>query len=69
MIGTLYWDGEGFGNSSEDVRFSLEGDGSVPVLRASVRDNDGNMHERDLNLSERLGNNDGNFVYSKMLLP
>jgi hypothetical protein len=64
MTGTFFWDGEGFANSAENVHFSIEGDGTVPVLRATLFDGDGNGNERDLNLSERIGNNDGNFSFS-----
>jgi hypothetical protein len=35
------------------------------VLRASLCDQEGNHQERDLNLSERISNNDGNFNYSE----
>ncbi|KAF2819206.1 Cyanovirin-N [Ophiobolus disseminans] len=62
--GSFFWDGEGFAGSSENVHFTIEGDGSVPVLRATLFDGEGNGHERDLNLGERIGNNDGNFAYN-----
>jgi hypothetical protein len=62
--GSFFWDGEGFGHSAENVHFSIEGDGSVPVLRATLFDSEGNGQERDLNLSERVSNNDGNFEYN-----
>lgn len=39
----------------------------MPVLRATLFDGDGNGTERDLNLGERVSNNDGNFEYSKLL--
>jgi hypothetical protein len=66
ITGSFFWDGEGFGHSAENVHFSIEGDGSVPVLRATLFDSEGNGQERDLNLSERVSNNDGNFEYSKL---
>jgi hypothetical protein len=66
-IGSFVWDGEGFSGSAENVHFSIEGDGEVPVLRATLFDGDGNGTERDLNLGERVSNNDGNFEYSKSL--
>jgi hypothetical protein len=69
MTGSFFWDGEGFANSAENVHFSIEGDGSVPVLRATLFDGEGNGQERDLNLSERVSNNDGNFEYSKSACP
>jgi hypothetical protein len=69
MTGSFFWDGEGFAHSAENVHFSIEGDGSVPVLRATLFDGEGNGQERDLNLSERVSNNDGNFEYSKSSCP
>lgn len=51
----------GFSDSAEEIWFSVEGDGPVGILRAKLRTQDGELVDRDLNLSERLGNNDGNF--------
>ncbi|KAL1645310.1 hypothetical protein SLS61_008380 [Didymella pomorum] len=62
--GHFYWDGQGFSGSAENIHFTIEGDGSVPVLRASLCDQEGNYQERDLNLSERVSNNDGHFNYN-----
>ncbi|KAI4611851.1 uncharacterized protein J4E87_010353 [Alternaria ethzedia] len=61
--GNFHWDGEGFANSAENIEFALEGDGDVPVLRATLFDADGNPETRDINLGERIVNNDGNFHY------
>ncbi|KAG9196017.1 hypothetical protein G6011_01138 [Alternaria panax] len=61
--GHFVWDGEGFSHSAEEIHFALEGDGDVPVLRASLRDEDGNLETRDINLGERIINHDGNFHY------
>jgi len=36
MIGNFVWDGEGFSGSAENVHFTIEGDGEVPVLRATL---------------------------------
>jgi hypothetical protein len=66
-IGYFVWDGQGFSGSAENVHFTIEGEGSVPVLRATLFDGDGNGNERDINLGERVGNNDGNFSYSMSL--
>ncbi|OAL51445.1 Cyanovirin-N [Pyrenochaeta sp. DS3sAY3a] len=62
--GNFFWDGEGFSNSAENIEFSIEGDGEVPVLRAVLFDAEGNGEARDINLGERIGNNDGNFEYN-----
>ncbi|ORY65802.1 Cyanovirin-N [Pseudomassariella vexata] len=59
--GRFHWDGADFADSAENIRLSIEGDGPVAVLRADLRNIDGEMVGADLNLSERLGNNDGSF--------
>ncbi|KAH7074486.1 Cyanovirin-N [Paraphoma chrysanthemicola] len=61
--GNFVWEGEGFSGSAENIYFSIEADGEVAVLRATLFDGDGNGQERDLNLGERIGNNDGNFQF------
>lgn len=62
-IGMIHWDGANFSHSAENVTFSIEGGGSVPVLRAFLRSIDGEEFSRDVNLSERIENHDGRFVY------
>jgi hypothetical protein len=62
--GHFFWDGSGFSDSAQDVHFTIEGDGSVPVLRATLFDQEGNGQTRDVNLSERVSNNDGQFNFS-----
>lgn len=64
-IGSFQWDGVNFSDSAENVHFAIEGGGEVPVLRATLMNEDGEGFERDLNLSERISNNDGNFEFSK----
>jgi hypothetical protein len=51
----------GFFDSSEGVSFSIEGDDGVPILRATMFNVDGNPCACDINLGERIGNNDGQF--------
>lgn len=63
------WDGEGFSNSAEEIEFTVEADGEAAVLRASLYDAEGNRETRDINLGERIGNNDGNFAYSMSSSP
>ncbi|RMZ70867.1 cyanovirin-N family [Pyrenophora seminiperda CCB06] len=65
--GHFTWDGQNFSQSAENIHFSLEGDGSVPVLRATLMDADGNGQERDLNLGERISNENGNFTFGMSL--
>ncbi|EMD92524.1 hypothetical protein COCC4DRAFT_37967 [Bipolaris maydis ATCC 48331] len=62
--GHFVWEGEGFAGSAENIHFALEGDGDVPVLRADLRDVDGNTESRDLNLGERISNENGQFQFS-----
>ncbi|KAL3418426.1 CVNH domain-containing protein [Phlyctema vagabunda] len=61
--GSFEWGSSGFSSSAENVSFQIEGGGQVPVLRASLRNVDGEFVERDLNLSERVENRNGQFVY------
>ncbi|KAK4442595.1 cyanovirin-n family protein [Podospora aff. communis PSN243] len=61
--GNFVWGGGDFSGSAEEISFSLEGDDSVPVLRANLRDVEGNLEHRDINLSERIGNDNGSFVF------
>jgi hypothetical protein len=64
-LGHFTWDGENYSHTAENIHFALEGDGDVPVLRASLFDAEGNSETRDINLGERVVNNDGNFIYRK----
>ncbi|KAK4105443.1 Cyanovirin-N [Parathielavia hyrcaniae] len=61
--GSFEWGGEGFAGSAEDISFSLEGDDSVPVLRASLKNAEGELVDADINLGERIHNNDGCFEF------
>ncbi|KAF1967091.1 Cyanovirin-N [Bimuria novae-zelandiae CBS 107.79] len=63
--GSFFWDGENFSDSAEDVHFTIEGEGEVPVLRATLHNADGEGVQCDLNLAERISNNDGSFVFSE----
>lgn len=80
LVGYFIWDGEGFSNSAENVHFTIEGEGEVPVLRATLFNQDGEVRfshtlkgfntdqnkgiQRDINLAERISNDNGNFAYS-----
>ncbi|KAL1625500.1 hypothetical protein SLS56_007322 [Neofusicoccum ribis] len=63
--GMIHWDGRDFSHSAENVTFSIEGGGEVPVLRTFLRSIDGEEFARDVNLAERIQNHDGHFVYGK----
>ncbi|OHW97947.1 CVNH domain-containing protein [Colletotrichum incanum] len=62
--GSFEWGGAGFADSAEDIHFSLEGDDNVPILRARLFNVEGEAIDADVNLSERIGNNDGNFTFN-----
>lgn len=62
--GNFHWDGNGFSGGADNVWLSIEGD-NQPILRATLRDGEGNGQDRDINLGERLGNNNGEFAYSQ----
>ncbi|KAL2257996.1 hypothetical protein VTK26DRAFT_8855 [Humicola hyalothermophila] len=61
--GSFEWGGVNFSESAEDISFSLEGDDSVPVLRANLRTIEGESVHRDINLAERISNENGTFVF------
>ncbi|CZR67921.1 related to Cyanovirin-N homolog [Phialocephala subalpina] len=60
--GRFFWGGADFASSAENISLSIEGGDNVPVLRAQLRNAEGELVDADLNLGERLGNNDGQFV-------
>ena len=43
----------------------MEGDSQVPILRVVLRTIDGDELPSDVNLAERIGNENGVFVYGK----
>lgn len=59
----------GYSNSAEDIHFSIEGGDNVPILRARLFNLGGEAIDADCNLSERIGNDNGNFVFSEYFLP
>ncbi|KEZ40111.1 hypothetical protein SAPIO_CDS9133 [Scedosporium apiospermum] len=61
--GFFEWGGGGFSGSSENISFSIEGDDSVPVLRATLKNADGEDVHADVNLAERIHNNNGAFYF------
>jgi hypothetical protein len=62
--GHFSWDGQNFSHTAQGAHFAIEGDGSVPVLRAELFDAEGNAQSRDVNLAERISNNDGHFNFN-----
>ncbi|KAL2270631.1 hypothetical protein VTJ83DRAFT_2 [Remersonia thermophila] len=61
--GSFEWGGADFAYSAEEITFSIEGADSVPVLRALLRNVDGELVGADINLAERIGNINGEFVF------
>lgn len=57
---------EDFSRSAERAHFAIEGGGEVPVLRAELVNENGQLEFRDVNLSERIENHDGRFVYREL---
>ncbi|KAF9873423.1 CVNH domain-containing protein [Colletotrichum karsti] len=62
--GRFDWSGGGFSDSAENIRFEIEGGENVPILRARLFNLEGEAIDADCNLSERIGNDNGNFVMS-----
>ncbi|KAK2730738.1 cyanovirin-n family protein [Colletotrichum kahawae] len=62
--GRFDWSGGGFSNSAENIHFSIEGGDNVPILRARLFNIAGEALDADCNLSERIGNDNGNFVFN-----
>ena len=62
--GRFDWSGADFAGSAENISFSLEGAANQPILRAALRDGEGNLNNTDLNLEEWLNNNDGQFAWN-----
>ncbi|GIK02110.1 hypothetical protein Aspvir_006153 [Aspergillus viridinutans] len=61
--GHFQWEGVNFSECAENVHFAIEGGGEVPVLRARLANVDGEYQDADVNLSERIENIDGRFVF------
>jgi hypothetical protein len=58
----------GFANSAEEISFELEGDDSVPILRANLWNVEGELVGGDINLAERINNNNGEFTFGESSL-
>ncbi len=52
-----------FTDTAEDIRYAIEGGASVPVLRARLKKLDGEWVEADINLAERVQNDNGRFEF------
>jgi hypothetical protein len=59
-VGSFLWGGHEFTEGAHNITFNAhEGGSDVPVLRADLRDDAGNYHPKDVNLAERIKNNNG----------
>jgi hypothetical protein len=61
--GHFQWGGENFSHTAANTFFDIEGGESVPILRAGLKNEEGDWTEADVNLSERIGNDNGSFVF------
>ncbi|KAA8893582.1 Cyanovirin-N [Sphaerosporella brunnea] len=61
--GHFEWGGVDFSTSAQNVRYSIEGGGAVPVLRAELQTADQNWRPADVNLAERIENINGRFEF------
>ncbi|KAJ5649289.1 uncharacterized protein N7484_003012 [Penicillium longicatenatum] len=60
--GHFCWGGQNFEESARSIEFSMEGDGT-PVLRAKLINMEGEEVDADINLAERIANENGEFVF------
>lgn len=66
LPGSFEWGGENFQHSAEDIEFSRDerDDGeAIPVLRASLGNLEGENVSADINLAERITNEDGHLKF------
>ncbi|PIG79607.1 cyanovirin-N [Aspergillus arachidicola] len=61
--GHFVWKEPNFIGTAREVVFNFEGADNVPVLRAQLRNRQGNWVPADINLGERLINRDGRFEF------
>ncbi|PQE23888.1 cyanovirin-N family protein [Rutstroemia sp. NJR-2017a BBW] len=68
--GNFEWGGENFSHSMPlgEVELVFEGDDHQPILHAFLKKMDGERKEARINLAERIGNEDGKFVFSRLVL-
>lgn len=64
VVGNFQWGGREFTDCARNIRFNPhEGGSDVPVLRAELRDDAWNYHEKDVNLAERINNHNGRLEF------
>ncbi|KAI5814545.1 Cyanovirin-N [Pyronema omphalodes] len=62
--GRFNWGGCDFSGSAENVSLETAADG-MPILRADLRNEDGNLCPANVNLTERLINHFGQFQFQQ----
>lgn len=62
-IGRLEWGGQNFSESAHEVQFGIESENEVPILRVLLKNADEQWAAADVNLSERIVNENGTFVF------
>ncbi|ROV94818.1 hypothetical protein VPNG_09305 [Cytospora leucostoma] len=60
--GHFQWGGQNYSETAQNVRFHIEGE-NQPILRASLRQINGEWADRDINLTERILNHDGRLEF------
>ncbi|CZS97642.1 related to Cyanovirin-N homolog [Rhynchosporium agropyri] len=60
--GSFQWEGQGYADSGGAFSFSFEG-GGIPVLRAELKNVDGEGVPSDINIAERISNQNGRLVF------
>lgn len=61
--GHFAWGGENFAYSAKDIELHREGEEEVPVLRANLVNIEREEIPGDINLGERIVNEDGELVF------
>ncbi|KAJ5210628.1 hypothetical protein N7491_010434 [Penicillium cf. griseofulvum] len=63
--GRFEWGGKEFTDRAQNIRFNPdEGASHVPVLRAQLQDDQGKFLDTDVNLAERINNQDGSLLFN-----
>ncbi|KAJ5089035.1 hypothetical protein N7532_007719 [Penicillium argentinense] len=62
--GSFAWDDKNFQESASNISLTREGDEEIPVLRATLGTVEGEEQEADINLAERIGNDNGTLVFN-----
>ena len=63
-LGEFGWKESKFTDSAHDVEISTEGDDNVPVLRARLENVDGDQIDANINLAERITNDNGSLRFT-----